>query len=300
MSAVIYKDLPPDEWRKIRRRGLGASEIADVVGLGFRTPAALADLKRRGEAEEETPIMLQIGTEVEPLIARLYEKRMGCELQRCESLYQSDIRSWQVATPDRSWFGNDGHLVELKTVFYGSDEWGEELTDEIPAKYLCQVQWQMGVVGAYLCDVAALFVPRELRVYRVHYSRALFDLLTDAGGEFVHAVAGGKPLPDSWRPSVATAITVATERVPQGFTLLPPIADDYLDEYLESKRDEEYHGNEAELAKEKLLGLLGSHELGQTPRGGTIKRKAISRKAYTVESASYIQTTIRGPKRERT
>lgn len=171
-----------------RRRHLCSSDIASAANVGpFAAPIQLWEAKVLGldwipdpdEAER-----LEIGHEVEPVIATLYARRTGATLRTLAPIEHPKL-PWVAATPDREVVGTKG-LLECKAVGVKSAPfWGEpsEGPNGIPDHYLAQVAWQMAVTGAEWVDVGAL-LGTELRIYRIERDRTLEAELLEAGRRF--------------------------------------------------------------------------------------------------------------------
>jgi putative phage-type endonuclease len=166
MSAVEVGRYEPGspEWHAARLRGVGASEIAAVVGLSPWESAWSLWHRKAGLVgpAAETDLMLA-GNDFEPAIADRYALRHPEETVTRTGSWRSTARPWQLANPDRL---IDGHTpLEVKFSPFG-DGWGEDGTDEIPIYYRCQVLWQMDVLDV---DHGVLFawVSGTYREYRL-------------------------------------------------------------------------------------------------------------------------------------
>ena len=91
------------------------------------------------------PVAMQIGTALEPMIAKLYEVETGVSARRVNRLQRSKAHPWMLASLDRR--RADGRLVELKWTERGVG-YGEPGTDEVPDEVLVQLVQQMAVTGA--------------------------------------------------------------------------------------------------------------------------------------------------------
>ena len=168
-----------------RRRGIGSSEIAAVCGISSWGSPLSVWLSKTGQAAANDADVLHfdIGDALEPVCARWYARRMGELLEDPKRVFHHPDREWQCAMPDRL-RKNDGRPVECK-VSYTSEGWGDEGSDEVPQEYLCQVQWQLDVLGADFAHIAAI-IGRQFRVYTVRRDDDLIAALREAGERFWH------------------------------------------------------------------------------------------------------------------
>ncbi len=179
------------EQRAARADTIGASDIPKIALLSrYSGPINVYREKVDGfDFGDSEPA--EIGTEAEPLISRLFEKRTGKKLEHSATLTHPKYK-WATATPDRFITGEPG-IVELKNVGYHAmvaGAWDLEEEDGVPDDYRAQVIWQTGIVRAHGVDVreayvAALLGGNAFRVFRVAFDQDFFDDLLTIGWAFV-------------------------------------------------------------------------------------------------------------------
>ncbi len=180
-----------------RKSGIGSSDISAIVGLSsWASPIDVwLDKTGRGKGFEGN-VSTRIGNALEPLISELYAERTGARLSEPAQTHAHPIEAWRLATPDRvAHFGDNARkVVECKNAMYGVAEWGDDGTDEIPQAYICQVQWQLDVLGLDDADVAAL-LGQKLHVYHVKRDVELCAQLREAAWLFWrdHVIADVQP-----------------------------------------------------------------------------------------------------------
>jgi putative phage-type endonuclease len=160
---------------EMRRSGIGASEMAAVLGVSeWRTALDVYRAKVLGETTPETPHM-QRGRLLEPVVAEMYAEEVGEKLVRCTETLRSDTYPHVLATPD--YYASD-RIVEIKTANNRqSYKWGVPGTDQIPVDYLVQVMTQMLVTGQVRADVAVLIGGDDFRIYPVAYNEKFGELI---------------------------------------------------------------------------------------------------------------------------
>lgn len=208
MSGVLV--LPADadraDWLEARQAGIGASEIAAVMGISpYDSPFSLWWRKREGWQADVNDEMAA-GTRLEPVIADWFAEQCLCHngeplmTVRRAGLYRHPERSWQLATPDRLLIlpqQDDeqvlrcGALLECKAA-YSWDGWGEQDTDEIPVHYRAQALWQMDTVGVDLVYVAA-FSGLSFRSYMVRRDEKDLAAMREAGRRFWQSLIDDVP-----------------------------------------------------------------------------------------------------------
>jgi putative phage-type endonuclease len=211
VSAVALAEPLTPEWLEQRRGGIGASEIAAVMGISpWESPFSLYWRKVNGWEIEQTPEMAT-GQLLEPVIAEWWrggalEDGMDCAPEPPGLLAHPD-RPWQLATPDRLVHGptdpDDARfanglawdlcaVLELKWVAHSWDGWGEPGSDDIPVHYRAQVQWQCDVVGVDDWYVAALG-PGGFREYHGQRDEVDLILMREHGRRFMDRLAAADP-----------------------------------------------------------------------------------------------------------
>lgn len=214
MSAVI--DKKRDEWLAARRNGISASDVAPIVGLySYGRTAYSVYCEKRGliEDAEETDAMI-FGKEIEQIVAKKWSQRMGgAEYEWLDTLVVG-AEPWMLSTPDAVALGGtykgiifaEDEGLEIKTTGYvNPEEWGEEGTDQVPERVLCQVSWQM-LVNNWQAVNVALFETgkRRLHCYKVYRDHELIASLLDRCRQFwFHHVLPGKPPEIDWSPAAS-------------------------------------------------------------------------------------------------
>jgi putative phage-type endonuclease len=225
-ALVLPGTAPEADWLEARRTGVTASEIAIIMGLSpYGSPFEMFH-RKSGTLPPSQPDSeaMALGRHMESYIAeRFGERYPGLHLAGTgRELYASPARAWQMATPDRLAYEAQGagephllHMIPPLAVLEckvdgGSDEWGEDGSDEIPVHYRCQVLWQMDVMGADAGFVACLmWQRRKIRVYELGMddaARADLALMRDAAEDFLARIEHDEAPDVDWRPATAAAL----------------------------------------------------------------------------------------------
>ena len=185
MSAAVSQVVWTDEYRAQRRRTLGASEIAAVVGVNPYASMHNVWLSKCRGVEFEGNEATELGHELEPVILGIYCKRYGCEVR--PGTYTTGPEHWMSATPDAVRLGGglaEAKLVGVRTYWqWGACDTDEGESDAVPLHYLAQAQWQMLVTGEPFVHVIAL-VGTEFRKYTVRGNEGVQRSLVAKGRDF--------------------------------------------------------------------------------------------------------------------
>lgn len=178
-------------WLAARRKGIGGSDVAAILGLSpWQTPLQLYQ-EKRGELPEtpDNPAMLW-GRTLEPVIRQHYADITGRTVRVVDQLLTHPQYPFMLANVDG--LTKDKRVVEIKTARTAQD-WGEAGTDAIPQPYLLQVQHYMAVTGFKIADVAVLIGGSDFRLYTVQADPELQALLIDHEQAFWQRIVHGNP-----------------------------------------------------------------------------------------------------------
>lgn len=209
-----------EEFLESRRKGIGGSDIACLVGQNpYKTAFELWYDKTQAlekEVDPDAEERMYWGLELEKLIAEKYAKEKGVKVQRVNQqlhhvqypIAVANIDRAVVAEGTRARWCNKTHrligcdkLLEIKTAnafAQNSDDRGEPGTDEVPIHYWYQVQWYMGITGVHVCDLAVLFGGQKFRVYTIEFEPEIFNELVVMADKWwqKHVVTGVAPAPN--------------------------------------------------------------------------------------------------------
>ncbi len=194
---MTVAQLSPEQLA-LRRQGLGASEVAAVLGLDPFSTALDVYLEKTGQAAPfpENRFM-RWGKRLEAVIADEYaEQHPEYRLRPSGTLVGPE--PWMLATPDRLIVDQDGlaslgdrvaagdmdepeavaaattHGLECKSRgHFNADAWGETGTDEVPHSVAVQCHWGMIVTGLRRWDVAVLLGGNDYREFTLTWDDAI-------------------------------------------------------------------------------------------------------------------------------
>ena len=174
MSGYVVVNVVPDtsEWIEERRRSVGASEVAAVMGLSKWTTPLDVYRSKHGIDKPFDPLLALVGHMDEAVMHRWLVELSGLNPDLSPGfMARSTEHPFIHATPDRMW----GDIpVQLKTAHeFTAHKWDEG----IPTEYRVQVQTEMLVTGAARAllvvrigarDFRAIWEPRDDRFIDEH------------------------------------------------------------------------------------------------------------------------------------
>lgn len=208
-TLALPGDAPLADWLAARREGIGASEVAAVVGLSpYDGPLRVWLSKVAGLDVEDNPAMKWGRRLEDDVLEEFAEQHPDVKVTPKPGMFADADGPWRLCTPDAFGEDEDGQLlIEVKTgMSYGdADAWGEPGTDEIPVQYLCQVTWSCDILGLARWALPVLLLDqRDYREYRGQFDPELAALLRARVGAFWHGnvLAGVEPAADGLASTV--------------------------------------------------------------------------------------------------
>ena len=222
MTTALSPQTDREAWLAARRKGIGASEIAAVLGISpWESPFSLYWRKVNGWDYEPSAEM-EWGNRLEDAIAAKYADAHPDEILLRGALTVGP-EPWMLATPDRliavetpeelrCWRYPDGvypaptvcGVLELKTA-RAADGWGDDALD-VPVHYRAQCLWQMLCVEVNYAVLAVLIGGSDYREYLVRLDERDIATMVEAGRRFMHRLETGDPPPLDDHHATLTAV----------------------------------------------------------------------------------------------
>lgn len=211
LRLVETKDLPREDWLKLRKNGIGGSDAAAAVGLSpYVSPLELwldktgrdANLLRPDPTDTTEPVYW--GTLLEPIVAAAYTQQTGHRVRKVNAVLQHPAIPFMLANIDREIVGVPGvQILECKT----AGEFGARLWREgVPEYVQLQVQHQLAVTGKRAADVAVLLCGQQLAVHRIERDDELIARLIPLEAQFWQYVTSNTPPPADGSESANRAL----------------------------------------------------------------------------------------------
>jgi putative phage-type endonuclease len=179
---MIFEHSP--EWHNIRKKGIGGSDAAAVLGISpFRSPVDVW-LDKTGNAEPipETESM-RMGTELEDFVARRYAEQTGRIVRRFN---QTLIDSPMIGNIDRLVVPEGGKIASYKSEIRTDTLLECKTTsamswEEVPDYYQVQVLHYMGLAPSIQrADVACLFLNvKKFSIFRVERDDEIINFIRE-------------------------------------------------------------------------------------------------------------------------
>lgn len=206
-TMLSTKDMERSAWLAERRKGIGGSDAAAIIGLSpWATPYAVYMDKLGLLPEAEENEAMRQGRDLEEYVASRFTEQTGKKVQRCNYMIRNPRYPFALADIDRRVVGENAGL-ECKTTstldlkqFHGV---------EFPERYYAQCVHYLAVTGADRWYLAVLVLGKGFYVYVLERDEAEIAALMTAEGNLWQMVENQTP-PDV---SGAEADTKAVETV---------------------------------------------------------------------------------------
>lgn len=214
-------------WHEWRGNGIGASEVAGVIGESpWASPWSIWANKvgLRPPNEDDATDSMRFGQDLEPVIATWFHRDTGLHVAGEQTWCAHAKYSWARATVDG--FVVEESLGDPIGVFEAKYD-GDRPWDELPYHYFVQVQWQMFVTDTAHAWVACMHLPfgrPAFRVYEVERDEGTIESLFGRVEAFWmdHVVTGDPPDTDA-HPATSAAL----REVYDAESVQPPDAVDF-------------------------------------------------------------------------
>lgn len=280
-------------WLKERQNGIGASEVASVLGLpeAYETPLQVYARKVAFELPNDEPTeAMEWGNKLEPLIAEAYHERTGVPIVETQVFARA---GFLFATLD----GIDAHgqIVEFKTISERrSNELGEDDSNEVPYPWILQAHQQMVVVNKTFAGdsvvIAALVGGNRFRTFRVEWNERLWEKVEPALRRFWDQVEARTPPPAKFAEDARALTKIFGEC--HGFEVYGNDVQDLADRWNQLGTEISAANKERDLLKAQLLEQLGNNQVGILPDGRKLKRSIVTTKEHLVKASTSIRLTL--------
>lgn len=189
MAAIKITSKTREEWLENRKQGIGASEVATVLGINkWETPYQLWRRKVGLDEGKEENLAMRLGHLLEPAVASLWEEETGIKvIKNTEGdwMYVDKDRPFLRVSPDRLYWlpgekrnAKNKGILEIKTTQMAVDP------DNLPPYWFCQVQMNMGVSGLHHATLAWLSQGRTFGYKEIEFKPDFYEFLVESVSDF--------------------------------------------------------------------------------------------------------------------
>lgn len=303
-----------EQWLMERSKGVGASEVAILLGLSqWASPFSLCAQKRGeippGESDSE---ILEWGRYMEDPIARRYADRTGRKLKDLGrfTIMRSKRWPWLFATLDRvivevptEGIGADLYPVaptmtgpaplEIKAAtIYGYHNWD----DGAPLHYQAQLQTQLAVTGWKWGSInPGMPTGKFYPPIDCERNEEFIELVVSTSRAFMDCVENGTWPPVDGSEATATALKTLFPKDSGATVDVPHEAAPWFAELTLAREQKKLADAHADECKNKIAALMQDATFAQLPTGEKWSFKAQTKKEHVVrESTSRVLRKVGG------
>lgn len=218
VTAVSTARMGREEWLALRRKSIGGSDAAGIIGLSrWSSPYTVwADKTGRIPDKPDTEAM-RIGRDLEDYVARRWCEATGKRCRRKNVILYNRLYPFAHADIDREVIGEDAGL-ECKTTSALNVRKFRDV--EFPEEYYAQCVHYLAVTGFSRWYLAVLVFGRGFYVYTLERDQAEIEALMQAERTFWQYVKTDSPPPvDGGMPTTEAIQTIYAESSGQSIQL---------------------------------------------------------------------------------
>ncbi len=151
---VNTANLPREQWLAWRRRGIGGSDVAAILGISpFRTARDVYYDKLNvapAVPDEGNWVALEMGQLLEPLVAKIFSRKTGLPVFQIQKMFRHAQFPFLLADVDYFVTLPSGEtaILEIKTTnYYARDHWFCDGREIVPAWYETQGRHYMATMN---------------------------------------------------------------------------------------------------------------------------------------------------------
>ena len=192
------KDMPREEWLRLRKNGIGGSDAGAICGLNPYSSALDVYYNKTSDSIEMDEIdneAMRMGRDLEAYVAERFCEETGLKVRRSNNMYAHKKYPFMIADIDRLIIGQNKVIgLECKTASpYSSEKWKD---GKIPAHYLAQCYHYMAVLDADCWYLAVVIYGKEFKWIKIERDEEIIQNLIQIEKNFWENNVLAKELPE--------------------------------------------------------------------------------------------------------
>lgn len=283
-------DMPREQWLELRKKGIGGSDSAAIVGLDrYRSPFDVYADKLGLKPEQPDNEAMRQGRDLEQYVAERFMEATGKKVRQRNAILQHPEHHWMLANIDRRVVGENAGFEAKTTSVLNRTKFAQ---GEFPPNYYVQCVHYMAVTGADRWYLGVLVLNKAFHVFTIERDEAEINALIEAEKDFWenHVLKQIPPAPDG---SEATSEVIkhlfpeARER--EEVALYGH--EEKIQQYLELDARVKELTQERDAIKQELQLAMADAEIGRA-QGYVVEWKNQTRQALDTQRLKKEQTEI--------
>lgn len=302
IKQVSTKGMSREDWLAQRRKTIGGSDAAAIVGLSrYSTPYTIFMDKTGRLPDKPDTEAMRLGRDLEDYVAKRWQEATGKKVRRLQAMLYNPLYPFAHADVDRMVIGEDAGL-ECKTT--STLDVKQFNGVEFPEKYYAQCVHYLAVTGVKRWYLAVLVFGRGFFEFTLERDQLEIDALMTAEAEFwTENVAKDNPPPPDGSQATTDALQVIyAESQDEERDLFG--RETMLDEYMQLKRQkraiEDRMGEIENSLKEDLQeaerGRCGFYTISwKSQQRSTFQPKAFAQAYPNIDLTPFYKTSSTRP-----
>ncbi len=189
-------DMPREQWLELRKKGIGGSDSAAIVGLDrYRSPFDVYADKLGLKPEQPDNEAMRQGRDLEDYVASRFCEATEKKVRRRNAILQHPEHTFMTANIDRWVVGENAGFEAKTTSVLNRAKFSQ---GEFPPNYYVQCVHYMAVTGAERWYLAVLVLNKAFHVFTIERDEAEIQALIEAEKHFWenHVLKQIPPAPD--------------------------------------------------------------------------------------------------------
>lgn len=302
IKQVSTKGMSREDWLAQRRKTIGGSDAAAIVGLSrYSTPYTIFMDKTGRLPDKPDTEAMRLGRDLEDYVAKRWQEATGKKVRRVQAMLYNPLYPFAHADVDRMVIGEDAGL-ECKTT--STLDVKQFNGVEFPEKYYAQCVHYLAVTGVKRWYLAVLVFGRGFFEFTLERDQLEIDALMTAEAEFwTENVAKDNPPPPDGSQATTDALQVIyAESQDEERDLFG--RETMLDEYMQLKRQKraiedrlgEIENSLKEDLQEAERGRCGFYTISwKSQQRSTFQPKAFAQAYPNIDLTPFYKTSSTRP-----
>lgn len=292
---VVCDSKDRQAWLEARQTGIGASEIAAVLGESTYMSALELYLTKISDAydryEGDEPEHIEFGRKLEDFIAGIFQERTGYPVCKAGHLLRSKAHPWMLATLDYEAYV-DGEWLPLEIKNVGATKL-KDWENGTPTYFRWQGHQQMEVTRKPRMLFAGFVGGNRFLWDELEQDTAARDRIVTAGREFWRRVQERQPPPPDGSESAERAVRSLAGQACKSVVELEGNYIGIFDQIKELQKAKKQAETQLNELKQSVKLRLGSDTHGLLPDGRSFSFKEIQVAGKRVEAHDVAPSSYR-------
>lgn len=263
ITRIPTKNMSHEQWLAERRKGIGGSDAAAIVGLNkWSSPYMVYADKLGLVPPKEDNEAMRLGRFLEPYIGQRFCEETNKRVKNCNYILINEDYPFALANVDRMVIGENAGLECKSTSELNLKQFRG---GKYPEHYYVQCVHYMAATGAERWYLAVLIGNKELKIFTIERDAQEITALMETEQDFLnnHIKKKIPPPIDGSEPTEETLKTIYSDSVPNDDAPVELFGRaKEINDYLEYKRLSDKYKALADMEAQKLKAELGQCEIG--------------------------------------